>query len=96
MQELEVEDEETTAAEDDDHQEDYSMLPNLSIAASPRLIFVLIGSPFLGAMTEAEAGIHPTIDHWDPRNHVSQSLDKTAPIRDALQVTIDHLKDIIG
>ena len=99
-----------SAAEDDDYQEptnedpesedinrgDYSMLPGMSIAASPRLIFIVIGRPFLQAMTEEEAYLYPTVDHWDPRNHVPRSLHEIAAIQDALQVTIDHYKDIFG
>lgn len=81
-----------TEAEDEDH----SMLPGMTIAVSPRLIFIVIGSPFLDVMTEEEACVHPTVDHWDPRNHVPKSLYEIAAIRDALQVTIDHFKEIFG
>lgn len=81
---------------EDIRREDKSNLPDMSDAGSPRLLFRCIAPPFLQAMTEEEALVHPTIDSSDPRNRVPKFSNEVTAIRDALQVTIDHFKDIFG
>lgn len=82
----------------DDLYEDQneSMIGYPSHAALPRFVFRCTEAPFLRAMTEEEALVHPQVDVSDPRNHVPNFTNEVDAIRDALQVTIDHFKDIFG
>lgn len=96
---MEFEDEATEVEAEEIEAEDEEMeveIEEVGVTASPRLIFILIGRPCLGIMTEEEAHFHPTVDHWDPRNHLPKSWDEIAAIREALQLTIDHFREIIG
>lgn len=65
--------------------------------ASPtRFLFICAGSPALQAMTEQEALTNPDVNWPDPRNHIPKFTSEVEAIRDALQVTIDHFKEIFG
>ena len=82
---------------DDLYEDQYeSMITYSSHAAPPRFVFQCTEPPFLQAMTEEEALMHPQVDFSDARNHVPNFTNEVNAIRDALQVTIDHFKDIFG
>ena len=81
---------------EDIYRGDNFMLPGMSVAPAPRLVFRCMTYPALRAMTEDEALVHPAVDKLDPRNYVPKSANELVAIRDALSVTIDHFKDIFG
>ena len=82
-------------SEDISREDDY-MLPGMSIAAGPRMLFNCMTPPLLRAMTEEEASNHAAVDSMDPRNYVPKLSVEVMAIRDALKVTIDHFKAIFG
>lgn len=76
--------------------EDESMVAHPSHAPLPRFVFRCTEAPFLRAMTEEEAIVHPQVDVSDPRNHVPNFSSEVDAVCDALQVTIDHFKENFG
>lgn len=86
----------TSSIEDHRNEEDESTVMNVSDATPPRFVFRCTDGPFLRAMTEEEALMHPLVDGSDPRNHIPKFLGEHYAILDALQVTIDHYKEIFG
>lgn len=84
------------SVEDNNNQEDESMAAEVSDAAPPRFVFCCMEVPFLRAMTEEEALMHPLVDSSDPRNHVPKLSNEVDAIRDALKVTVDHFTEIFG
>lgn len=82
--------------EDANHQEEAFSEADINDAAPPRFVFRCIDHPFLQAMTEEEALMHPMVDISDPRNHIPKFSHEVLAICDALRVTINHFVSIFG
>ena len=78
------------------NQQEELLTAELSDDGSPRFVFRLAEAPFLQAMTEKEASVHPLCDKSDPRNRIPKFYHEIEAIRDALKVTVDHFKEIVG
>ena len=87
----------TSSMDDNRNEEDESAEMDVSAATPPRFVFRCTDdNPSLRAMTEEEALMHPLVDVLDPRNHIPKILGEHYAILDALQVTVDHYKEIFG
>lgn len=82
--------------EDANHQEEAFSKEDISEVVPPRLVFRCTDHPFLQAMTEEEALMHPLVDITDPRNLVPKFRNEVDAISDALEVTVQHFKEIFG
>ena len=92
--------EEKAEGENNDGQEleviDESMMTEMRQTEPPRFVFFCNDLPTLRAMTEGEALVDPRVDNLDPRNLIPKFRNELEAIRDALGVTIDHFKEIVG
>ena len=85
-----------SSIQDNDNQEEDSMIPAVSEPASRRYVFRFTEPPVLRGMTEHEALTHPHLDRTDPRNHVPKLQVEVQAIHDALQTTRDHFQEVMG
>ena len=77
-------------------QNDESTMSTVEDAAPPRFVFLCTEPLGLRAMTEEQALNDPLVNMADPRNKIPKTVGELYAIRDALQVTVDHYKEIFG
>ena len=75
---------------------DQCMVAQVNHTAPPRYVFCCTEPPFLQALTEQQAIMHPLVDMSDPRNQIPKFQIEVVAIRDALQVTVDHFAEVLG
>lgn len=81
---------------DIDYRKDKAIVAEARNIAPRRFVFCCKEDPMLQSMTEQQAATHPLVNMADPRNHIPKTLTHVLAIRDALKVTIDHFKEILG
>lgn len=91
-----VPDEPASSIQDNNNQQEDSMGPDVSEAASRKYVFRFTEPPILRGMTEQDAWTQPEFDRTDPRNHVPKLQMEVQAICDALNTTRDHFKEITG
>ena len=91
-----VPDEPASSVQDNHNQQEHTMVPDVSEAASRVYVFRFTEPPILRGMTEQDALTDPEFDRTDPRNHVPKLQIEVQAICDALQTTRDHFQEITG
>ena len=86
----------TSSVQDNNNQQEDSMVRDVSEAAFRRYVFRFKEPPILRGMTEQEAFTHPQFDSTDPRNHVPKLQTEVEAISNALQTTRDQFQELMG
>ena len=74
---------------------DEVMVAEVDDTTPRRFVFCCIQAPFLQTMTEQQALTHPLVNMSDPRNQIPKLHVEVVAIRDALQETVDHFKEML-
>lgn len=85
------------ASVEDSDQENESAVANMGDSTPRRFVFCCTAmEPALLPLTEEEALVHPLVDLFDARNIIPKLAKEIAALQDALEVTVNHFKEITG